>query len=551
MRKATVPALAALALACSSGPNLQPAMESITAGELLQHTKVLASDLFEGRSPGTRGEDRTVEYLVGHFRAMGLRPGNPDGTYVQNVPLTGITSKVQATLAAGGRKLALEPRTEFVALSRRFAPEVKVADSQLVFVGYGVAAPEYEWDDYKGVDVKGKTLVMLVNDPAVPDPNDASKLDESYFKGRAMTYYGRWTYKYEIASEKGAAAAIVVHETGPAGYPFAVVGDSWGRENFEIQREDRNMGRVPVEAWIAEGKARELLKLAGQDFDALKRAALRKDFKPVTLNARANFTVRSDLREVQSRNVIAKLEGAEKPAEYVTYTAHWDHLGRDETLHGDQIFNGAVDNATGTAGLLEIAQAFTRLNPKPRRSILFLAVTAEEKGLLGAKYYAENPLYPLKNTVAVINMDGLNQWGRTRDIVLVGYGNSDLDEITTIVAKTQERVIKPDAEPEKGYFYRSDHFEFAKLGVPGLYPDSGTEYLDKPEGYGMQKREEYTAKDYHKVSDEVKPDWDLSGAVEDLQLLFEVGYRVAQGEKYPEWKPGTEFKAKREASLKE
>ncbi len=312
------------------------------------------------------------------------------------------------------------------------------------------------------------------------------------------------------------------------------------------------MSRVAVESWITVDKAKQLFSAAGRDFDALKKAALSRDFKPAQLNAKASFTIRTALRDVASTNVIAKLEGSDEKLkdEYLIYTAHWDHMGRDPKLQGDQIFNGALDNATGTAGLLELAEAFTKLKPAPRRSILFLAVTAEEKGLLGAKYYAENPLYPLERTLANINMDGLNQWGRARDVVVVGHGNSTLDDVLTEAASAQGRVIKPDAEPEKGFFYRSDHFEFAKQGVPALYTDDGTEFIGKPEGYGMQKRKEYTEMDYHKVSDEVKPDWDLTGAAEDMQLLFQVGYKVAQSEKWPEWKPGAEFKARREEALK-
>jgi Zn-dependent M28 family amino/carboxypeptidase len=436
-----------------------------------------------------------------------------------------------------------------VAVSSRFTELTEVKDSDIVFVGYGVVAPEYGWDDYKGVDVRGKTILMLINDPAIPDPADATRLDDEMFRGRAMTYYGRWTYKYEIASEKGAAAAIIVHETGPAGYPFDVVVNSWTLENFHLQTPDNNMGRVGVEGWVTLDKAKEMLAASGQDFDTLKKAALSKDFRPVALNGKASFTVRNALRTIDSRNVAAKLPGSELPDEYVVYTSHWDHLGRDPNLEGDQIFNGAVDNASGTSGLIELAKAFTALDPPPRRSILFLSVTAEEQGLLGAKHYATNPLYPLAKTLANINIDGLNQWGRTRDIVVVGLGNSTLDDAITEAAAAQGRVVSPDAEPEKGFFYRSDQFEFAKLGVPALYTDAGVEYLDKPAGYGQGKRDEYTNNDYHAPSDEVKPSWDLSGAIEDLRLLFQVGYRVAQDDSWPVWKEGTEFKATREAML--
>lgn len=532
--------------------DLQPALNGITAENLLTHIRTLSSDEFEGRSPGTKGETLTVNYLTEAFQKLGLQPGNPNGTYVQELQLVGFTAQPSASMNVAGKRIALKFPTDLVITSRRFVPEVRVENSDIVFVGYGVVAPEYGWDDYKDVDVRGKTIVMLVNDPPIPDPNDPSKLDETMFKGRAMTYYGRWTYKYEIASEKGAAAAIIVHETGPAGYPFEVVSGSWGRENFDIKSADNNMGRVAIESWIQHEKAKELFAAAGMDFDAMKQSALKKDFRPVPLQGKANFAVRNTLREVPSNNVVAKLEGSDPSLkdEYIVFTAHWDHLGRNETLKGDQIYNGALDNASGTATLLEIAEAFTQLSPAPKRSVLFVMVTAEERGLLGAKHYAENPLYPLKKTLANINVDGFNQWGRTKDIVIVGHGNSTLDDVLTRLATADGRTIVPDPEPEKGFFYRSDHFEFAKQGVPALYTDSGVEYIGKPEGYGAQKRQEYTTNDYHKPSDEIKPEWDLSGAVEDARLLFRVGYEVAHGDVWPEWKPGTEFKARREAMLK-
>jgi Zn-dependent M28 family amino/carboxypeptidase len=533
-------------------PELKAGLDSISSDTILQHTKVLSSDEYEGRGPGTKGEELTVKYLTEQFQKLGLKPGNPDGTFVQKVPLVGFTGQPTASFVAGAKKIDLKFPQDYVAVSRRFVPESKVENSDIVFVGYGVVAPEYGWDDYKGVDVRGKTIVMLINDPAVPDATDTSKLDEKIFKGQAMTYYGRWTYKYEIASEKGAAAAIIVHETGPAGYPYEVVSGSWSRENFDIQKPDKNMNRVAVESWITTDRAKELFTAGGQDFEALKKAAVTKDFKPVTLNAKANFDIKNTLREINSNNVVAKLEGSDASLknEYVVYTSHWDHLGRDPNLQGDQIFNGALDNASGTAALLEIAEAFTKLPTPPKRSILFLAVTAEEKGLLGTKYYAENPLYPLNKTLANINMDGVNQWGRTKDITMVGDDSSTLIDLLRETASAQGRTVNPDAEPEKGFYYRSDHFEFAKVGVPALYTDSGTNYVGKDANYSKQKRDEYTEKDYHKVSDEIKTDWDLAGAVDDAQLLATIGYRVAQGEKYPEWKPGTEFKAKRDETMR-
>jgi Zn-dependent M28 family amino/carboxypeptidase len=531
---------------------LKPALDSITANDIMQHTKVMSADEYEGRGPGTKGEELTVKYLTEQYQRMGLKPGNPDGTYLQKVPLVGFTGTPTASFTAGGKELNLKFPQDYVAVSRRFVPESKVENSDMVFVGYGVVAPEYGWDDYKGLDVRGKTIVMLINDPQVPDSSDPAKLDDKMFKGKAMTYYGRWTYKYEIASEKGAAAAVIIHETGPAGYPYEVVSGSWSRENFDIQKPDKNMGRVAVESWITTDSAKGLFTASGQDFDALKKAALSKDFKPVALDAKANMTVKNTIREINSSNVIGKLEGSDPTLknEYVIYTAHWDHLGRDPKLTGDQIFNGALDNASGTAAMLEIAEAFTKLATPPKRSILFLAVTAEEKGLLGAKYYAENPLYPLNKTLANLNMDGVNQWGKTTDITMVGDDNSTLIDLLRDAATAQGRTVNPDPESEKGYYYRSDHFEFAKQGVPALYTDSGGNYEGKDSTFSKEKRDEYTTNDYHKVSDEIKSDWDLTGAVDDAQLLTMIGYRVAQGDKYPEWKAGSEFKGKRDEMMK-
>jgi Zn-dependent M28 family amino/carboxypeptidase len=538
-----------------SDAGLKHALESIKPGPILDHIKVLASDDFEGRGPGTPGEEKTVAYVAGQFQKMGLKPGNTDGTYFQPVPLTGFQAKrVLGSFQAGSRAVGLSFPSDFVAVSRRMAEEVKVEKSDVVFVGYGVVAPEYGWDDYKGIDVRGKTLVMLVNDPAVPDANDASRLDPAVFKGRAMTYYGRWTYKYEIASEKGAAAAILVHETGPAGYPFEVVQGSWGRENFDIAGaiSEQSPKRVAIEGWITFDKAKELLQACGRDLEALKKAAVRRDFRPELLGCSAQFCITSTLREIKSRNVVARLEGSlpSLKDETVIYTAHWDHLGRDPSQKGDQIYNGAADNASGVAAVLEMARALGQVKPAPKRSILFLIVTAEEKGLLGAKYYAAHPLYPLERTLADINLDVINLWGPTKDMISVGMGNSSLDDLLVEIAGAQGRTVAPDTSPEKGFYFRSDHFEFAKQGVPALDPKGGREYIGKSADFGQRKHDEFTAKDYHKVTDEVKPDWDLSGAAQDMRVLAELGYRVAQGERYPEWKPDSEFRATREAMLK-
>lgn len=543
-------------VAAAPEPGLKTALDIIKPASILEHIKVLASDEFEGRGPGTAGEEKTVAYLTAQFQKMGLKPGNPDGTYVQNVPLVGFQARqVTGAFESGGRAVGLSFPNDFVAVSRRLSEKVVVEKSDVVFVGYGVVAPEYGWDDYKGLDVRGKTLIMLVNDPPVADPKDPSKLDPAFFKGRAMTYYGRWTYKYEIASEKGATAAILVHETGPAGYPFEVVRGSWSRENFDIaqpQSSPATPGRVAVEGWITLERAKELFQTAGQNFDALKQAAARRDFRPVSLKSSARFEITNVLREVKSRNVVARIEGSD-PAlknETLIYTAHWDHLGRDAALKGDQIYNGAADNASGVASILEIAHALAQAQPPPRRSLVFLAVTAEEKGLLGAKYYAAHPFYPLASTLADINLDVINLWGPTSDMISIGMGNSTLDDLLVEIAREHGRTVAPDADPEKGYYFRSDHFEFAKQGVPALDPKGGRQYIGKSADYGQRKQDEYTAKDYHKVSDEVKPDWDLGGAVEDLKILAELGYRLAQGNHFPEWKTDSEFRAKRETMLK-
>ncbi len=403
------------------------------------------------------------------------------------------------------------------------------------------------------MDLKGKTIVMLVNDPPVPGTD--GKLDPTTFGGDAMTYYGRWTYKYEEAARRGAAGALIIHETAPAGYPFPVVQGFLG-ERFDLVTPDKNLGRSAIEGWLSLEAARKVLAMAGQDFDALKKQAVTREFKPVPLGLTASLGVKNTLRTIDSRNVLAKLEGsdAELKNENVVYSAHWDHLGIGDPVPGDatndKIYNGALDNASGVAGLLEVARAYTQVQPQPRRSVLFLMVTAEEQGLLGSQYYSVAPLYPLAKTAANINIDGINQWGRTKDITVIGMGASDLDDYLRDAATEQGRVLRPDPESEKGFYYRSDHFNFAKQGVPALYTDSGVEFIGKPADYGKKKREEYTKVDYHQPSDEVKPDWDLSGGVEDMQLMFLVGYRVANADKMPEWKPGNEFKAVRDEMLK-
>jgi len=529
-------------------PPAMAQLPDVDTNAVLTHIETLSSDEFEGRAPGTKGEELTVAYLTDQFKQIGLKPGNTDGTYVQKVPLVGITATPAPLVFSKGRQeLTLKWKDDVVAWTKHVADVASLDKSELVFVGYGVVAPEFDWDDYKGVDVKGKTLVMLVNDPPVPDPLRPGELDPKVFGGRAMTYYGRWTYKYEIGAMKGAAGVLIVHETGPAGYPFSILQDSNTGEKFDLVTPDKNMSRVSVEGWVTLDQAHRLFTLAGQDFDALKAKAATRDFAPVPLGVTASMTIHNSLRTIDSQNVMGRIEGADEARrdEYVVYTAHWDHFGK--TAEG--IFHGAVDNASGTAAILEIARALTKASPPPSRSILFVSVTAEEQGLLGSQYYSVAPMYPLAKTLANINIDGINVHGRTKDLTLVGYGASDLDDYTRAAAAEQGRTVHGDAEPEKGFYYRSDHFNFAKFGVPALDPDEGVDYIGKPAGYSQRVRDEYTNTRYHKPTDVITPEWDLSGGAEDLKVFLAVGYRVAQADKFPEWKPGNEFKAIRDAQL--
>ena len=543
-RGVPVTAIAAVIAATACGDPREP-IPAFDGDRLLAHVAMLASDSFLGRAPGTLGEERTVEYLEREFRNLGLAPAGPGGSYIQPVPLVGITADpaMTLTLRGHGRTVPLRYREEFVAWTRHMVDQVELADAELVFVGYGVQAPEFEWDDFKGIDVRGKTLVVLINDPPVPD--------STVFGGPAMTYYGRWTYKFEQAAALGAAAMLIVHETGPAGYPWAVV-QGMGGEKLDLVAEDRNLGRASVEGWIQLEVARRLFALAGHDFDSLKARALTHEFAPVPLGLTASTTIRNTMRTLDSRNVLARVEGSD-PArrdEYLVYTAHWDHFGVGVPVDGDSIYNGALDNATGTAALLELARVFQGLPVKPPRSILFLAVTAEEQGLLGSEYYARHPVYPLARTLANINIDGLNMDGRTRDIVVIGLGASELDGYVRQAAAEQGRTVRPDPEPEKGYYYRSDHFNFAKVGVPALYTDTGVEFEGQPDDYGIRMRDDYTQNRYHKPSDQVLDRWMTDGAIQDLELFFRVGYRVAQAARFPEWAPQNEFRAIREASLR-
>jgi Zn-dependent M28 family amino/carboxypeptidase len=545
--------VAALASPAFLSPAVEPSFPPIGGNAVLEHTKVLASDAFEGRAPGTRGEELTVAYLTEELRKIGLQPGNPDGTWVQKVPLVGTTVQGSPTLTfrRGDAERRLAWRDDYVAWTKRVAEHVALEASDLVFVGYGVQAPEFRWDDYKGVDLQGKTMVVLVGDPPVPDPERPGELDPKTFGGKAMTYYGRWTYKYETGAKLGAAGVLIVHQTGPAGYPFSVV-QGKTTEQLDLETADGNASRAAIEGWITLERAKELFEMGGQDFRALEAKAATREFRPIPLGVTASLALSNAIRKVPSANVVAKVEGSD-PAlkdEWVIYTTHWDHFGIGPAVNGDTIYHGAQDNASGTGGLLELARAFAGTTPKPLRSVLFLFVTGEEQGLLGSTAYAERPLYPLAKTVAALNLDGLNVHGRTRDLAIVGLGLSDLDDVVRKPAAAQGRVVKGDPMPEKGSYYRSDHFPFAQKGVPSIHAGGGVDYIGKPDGYGTRVREEYIRNDYHKPSDTVRPDWDMSGAVEDLELYLRAGYELASGPTRPEWKPGAEWKPLRDAMMK-
>jgi Zn-dependent M28 family amino/carboxypeptidase len=524
---------------------LERAAAAVDEASYRSYVAGLSADELEGRAPGTTGEQRTVEYLEEQFLELGLQPA-AGGNFRQDVPLVEITARephLSFHRGAGGMTLAYGD--DMVIGTRRIQPEASIADSEVVFVGYGIVAPEYGWDDYAGLDMRGKTALILVNDPGFVTG------EEALFRGKAMTYHGRWTYKFEEAARQGAAAAIIVHDTAPAAYDWSVVRNGWTGPQLHAAAPDGNAGRAALEGWITKDRARQLMEIAGQDLDALSAAAVQRGFRPVPLGVTADGGVKNSIRRTRSPNLAAVMPGKERPDEYVIYIAHWDHLGVAESGEGDRIYNGAVDNATGVAAILTIARGFRDLLPGPGRSIMFLAVTAEESGLVGSEYYAAHPLVPLEKTAAVINIDAHIPLGRAQDIEVIGFGASQLEDLLATAAKGQGRVLAPDRRSEAGYFYRSDHFNFAKAGVPALYVKSGTELRDQPAGTGLRLYDQYYAERYHKPNDEYQSSWDVSGSIEDLRLLFEVGARVANSANWPEWYEGNEFRAARDASAAE
>ncbi|MBB1504493.1 M28 family peptidase [Pseudoalteromonas sp. SG41-1] len=508
---------------------------SIKAQQLAEHVKVLASDEFGGRAPSSKGEELTLAYLTEEFKKLGYQPGNGD-SFLQEVPLVSLEADPNMVLTIGGKDY--QYKKDMVMGSSRISERQSIKDSELVFVGYGVNAPEYNWNDYAGLDVKGKTVVILVNDPGF-----ATK-DPALFTGDAMTYYGRWTYKYEEASRQGAAGAIIVHETAPASYPWSVVENSWSGEQFGFQKENNNMDRVAVEGWVTTEVANELFTKAGLDFASAKANAAKGAYHVDMGDLTASVAVKNTIKKSISYNFIATLPGSEKPDEHIIYSAHWDHLGTDKNRKGDQIYNGAHDNATGTAGLIEVAEAFASLPKHPSRSMTFLAVTAEEQGLLGSKYYAAHPVIAANKTVANINMDSLNLLGKVKDISVVGIGKSEMDSLLAQAANAQGRTVSGDPKPSSGGYYRSDHFAFANMGIPAMYAGGGSEALDEDTANYRKRMSLVLRGCYHQPCDRYRDEWDLSGAVQDLQLFYQVGFDISEQPQWPKWNANSEFQRK-------
>ena len=510
---------------------------------LHEHIAVLASDEFEGRAPATPGEEKTINYLKSEFEALGIGPGNGD-SYFQSVSVTEITTASDAVLTFSGSSYdaELEYATEMMVGSQQQIPTTSIVDSELVFVGYGVVAPERNWNDYAGIDVAGKTVVILVNDPgyATQDPD--------VFNGNTMTYYGRWTYKYEEAARQGAAAALIVHETGPAGYGWEVVSGSWSGPQIGLQADNLNSDKNDIEGWLTLDSAEALFAGAGLDYQELKAAAAQPGFNAVPLgDVTASVAIQNSVRTSLSQNVIAMIPGTQRPRETIIYTAHWDHLGVNAELPGDNIYNGAADNATGTAALLAMAKMHADAGPAPR-SVVFLAVTAEESGLLGSRWYAEHPVFPLATTVANINIDVLNTYGPMHDIVVVGNGSSELEAYLEEAATAQGRHLVEEPNPERGYYYRSDHFNFAKAGVPALYAESGKDSVEFGKEWGAEQAQDYNENRYHAPSDEYDPNWNLEGAAQDILLYFDVASKLSRESSFPNWLEGNEFKGIRDAT---
>jgi Zn-dependent M28 family amino/carboxypeptidase len=553
MNKIYLPAFSALFLLTSSlvfaaSPTHPATSPDITAADLSARDKALADDYFEGRGPATEKGEQAAQWIADEMKRVGLKPGNK-GSYFQSVPAVTIAlDPAKSSFGIETKAGTLNPKfaDEAVYWTPQYAkPDVKVTNAPLVFVGYGVVAPEYKWNDYAGIDVKGKTVVILINDPG----NEAANPDPNFFKGKAMTYYGRWTYKFEEAARQGAAAAIIVHETAPAAYGWQVVRNSNSGNKGWLEAKDKNLSSVPIQSWITLDTAKELFKRAGLDYEQQKIAANKPGFKAIALNGETlNVSAHSNISHFATRNVVGVVPGTKNPNNYVLYTAHWDHLGVKPDVEGpDKIYNGAIDNGMGVSSILEIAEKFA--SEKPQRSVAFIAWTLEEQGLLGSQYFAGHPLWPLKNIVGGINIDGNLPEGKAHDLVLVGNGASEMEDVLAIVLKTQNRTITADPEPEKGHFYRSDHISLAKVGVPMLDPEGGYDLVTGGTKAGQAVRDDYREKRYHQPSDEWNATWDLSGPIEDINALYIVGEKLANSNQWPNWYPGNEFRAIRDKTM--
>lgn len=538
LRAACISVVLGLLAACA-GHKPPPPSTDIDENGFRDDVRVLASDEFEGRKPGTPGEEKATAFLVAQFRKMGLKPGNGE-SYLQQVPLVEILAGSDAALSIAGRG-AVKPLAyakDMVIWTQREVSEARLQRSELVFVGYGIVAPEYQWNDYAGIDVHGKTVVVMVNDPGY------ANRDPKVFRGNAETQYGRWTYKVEEAARQGAAGVLMIHDTGAAGYGWEVVVNARTGPQLTAPTPDGNTGRAAIEGWVSAAAARAMFAQAGLDFESSTAAAARPGFKAVAMGIEADAAVHNGIRRFTSANVVAVLPGGGRKHEYVMYTAHWDHLGRQTPQAGGAIFNGAVDNASGVAGLLMLAQSFRRTQPPPERSIAFVAFTAEEAGLLGSAYYVENPIIPLRQTAAVLNLDTLHIGGPTRDVMVFGYGNSELEEYLRDAAVLQGREVRPDPNPEQGWYYRSDQLSFARRGVPALYAKAGLDDSARGPAWGQAQLSDYMTHRYRQTGDKYSADWDVRGTVDDLRLYYEIGNRLARSRRYPRWYPNSEFRAR-------
>ncbi|MCJ8209357.1 M28 family metallopeptidase [Mucilaginibacter sp. RS28] len=528
--------LLATGLSIVSGLSVFAQISGMTEESYRKYAKEISADEMQGRLPFTQGETRAISYLEKQFKALGLEPGNK-GSYLQPVPMVAISTTPDASMKviSPNSTIELEGFKDYVLWTRRTEPRIDIQNDELVFAGFGISAPEFKHDDYAGLDVKGKIVVVLVNDPGY--------YDAKQFKGHTMTYYGRWTYKYDEAARHGAKGCLIIHDTGPAAYGFGVVQNSWKASKLYLDQRGHETFKCAIEGWLTLPTAEKLLAASGTDYKTLLNKALQPGFKAETLPLKLSTGLSTTVKYNQSHNVIAKITGSKKPDEAIIYSAHWDHFGIGKAdAKGDSIYNGALDDGSGAAAVLELAKGFKSMKTKPARSIVFLLVTAEEQGLWGSAYYAEHPVFATAKTVADINIDMLYPFGKTKDISVVGYGQSQLEDYLLTEAKKQGRYIEPESDPAKGMYFRSDHFNFAKVGIPALYIETGVDLVAKGKVVGKQMHDNFTANTYHKPSDQYSEDWDVSGTLQDLQLILNVGKRLAYGSEWPQWKQGSEFK---------